>query len=75
MQRRSNLCSCKKKPCQKNLGFSGSRNLTSAMPLQGFDQKTSSADQIWSFLFLLIRRLMSCKDSGVMVLGMHQKNI
>ena len=72
MQRRSNLCSCKKKPCQKALGI---RNLTSAMPLQRFNQKTSSADQIWSFRFLLIRRLMSCKDSGVMVLGMHQKNI
>ena len=59
----------------KKFRLSGIRNLTSAMPLQRFNQKTSSADQIWSFLFLLIRRLMSCKDSGVMVLGMHQKNI
>ena len=51
----------------KKFRLSGSRNLTSAMPLQRFNQKTSSADQIWSFRFLLIRRLMSCKDSGVMV--------
>ena len=59
----------------KKFSLSGIRNLTSAMPLQRFNQKTSSADQIWSFRFLLIRRLMSCKDSGVMVLAMHQKNI
>ena len=35
----------------KKFRLSGIRNLTSAMPLQCFNQKTSSADQIWSFRF------------------------